>query len=38
MDYKKYNDYELISMVCENDEDSYYSLFSKYELIIKSIA
>ena len=38
MDYKKYNDYELISMVCENDEDSYYSLFSKYEPIIKSIA
>ena len=34
----KYNDYELISMVQENDEFSYGTLFQKYLPIIKKIA
>ncbi len=38
MKYKNYNDYELISMVRENDGVSYYNLFSKYQPIIKNIA
>ena len=38
MNYKLYNDYELISMVRENDEDSYDLLFRKYTPIIKKIA
>lgn len=38
MKYKNYNDYELISMVRENDDTSYYSLFNKYQPIIKKIA
>ncbi len=38
MNYKNYNDYELISMVRENDEFSYYSLFEKYKPIIKNIS
>ena len=38
MNYKNYNDYELISMVIENDEFSYYSLFEKYKPIVKNIS
>ena len=38
MNYKNYNDYELISMVRENDEFSYYSLFEKYKPIVKNIS
>ena len=38
MNYKNYNDYELISMVRENDEFSYYSLFEKYQPIVKNIS
>lgn len=38
MNYKDYNDYELIYMVRENDEDSYYVLFNKYMPIIRKIA
>ena len=38
MNYKNYNDYELISMVRENDEFSYYSLFEKYKTIVKNIS
>ena len=38
MSYKKYNDYELISMIRENDEDSYNLLFQKYSPIIRKIA
>ena len=38
MNYKNYNDYELISMVRENDEFSYYSLFEKYKPIVKKIS
>lgn len=38
MNYKNYNDYELISMVRENDEFSYYSLFKKYKPIVKNIS
>ena len=38
MNYKNYNDYELIYMVRENDDDSYYVLFNKYLPIIKRIA
>ena len=38
MNYKNYNDYELISMVRENDEFSYYSLFVKYKPIVKNIS
>ena len=34
----KYNDYELISMVRENDESSYDTLFQKYTPIIKKLA
>ena len=36
--FKNYNDYELISMVRENDEFSYYSLFEKYKPIVKNIS
>ena len=35
MDYKDYNDYELIYMVRENDDSSYDILFQKYIPIIK---
>lgn len=38
MDYKSYNDYELIYMVREKDEDSYGILFKKYMPIVRSIA
>ena len=38
MNDKNYNDYELISMVRENDEFSYYSLFEKYKPIVKNIS
>ena len=38
MSYKKYNDYELIYMVREKDEDSYNAIFSKYYPIIKKIS
>ena len=38
MDYKKYNDYELIYMVRENDEESLGYLFEKYTPIIKKLS
>ena len=38
MNYKKYNDYELIYMVREKDDLSYNVLFQKYTPIIKRIA
>lgn len=38
MKYKNYNDYELIYMVREQDENSYGILFQKYLPIIKRIA
>lgn len=38
MNYKKYNDYELIYMIRENDYKSYDILFNKYLPIMKSIA
>lgn len=38
MNYKEYNDYELIYMVREQDDNSYGVLFQKYLPIIKRIA
>lgn len=38
MNYPNYNDYELISMVKENDENSYDILYQKYLPILKKIA
>lgn len=38
MNYKNYNDYELIYMVRENDDNSYDILYNKYIPIIKNIA
>ena len=38
MNYKKYNDYELIYMVRENDQSSYDILYKKYYPLIKKIA
>ena len=38
MDYKKYNDYELIYMVRENSTDSKDILREKYQPVLKSIA
>ena len=38
MGYQKYNDYELVYMVQENDEASYDVLLKKYIPIIKRIA
>lgn len=38
MSYIKYNDYELIYMVRENDDNSYDALFNKYLPIIKRIS
>ena len=38
MNYKKYNDYELIYMVRENDDASYGTLLNKYLPIIKRMA
>ena len=37
MNYKNYNDYELIYMVRENDDDSKDILFKKYDPIIRNI-
>lgn len=38
MYYKKYNDYELIHNVRENDDNSYNDLFNKYIPIMKRLA
>ncbi len=38
MDYKKYNDYELIYMVRENDDNFKSIMMNKYTPIIKKIA
>lgn len=38
MSYKKYNDYELLYMVRENDENSKNCLLEKYYPIIKNIS
>ena len=38
MDYKCVNDYELIYMIRENDEDTSDFLFNKYSSIIKKIS
>ena len=38
MNYKNYNDYELIYMVRENDQNSYDILLDKYDSLIKKIA
>ena len=38
MNYKKYNDYELIDKVQENDEDSRNIMFEKYHPILSSLA
>lgn len=38
MNYKKYNDYELINKVQENDEDSRSILFEKYTPILFHLA
>ncbi len=38
MNYKQYNDYELIYMVRENDEDSKSIIFEKYYPVIRNIA
>lgn len=38
MNYKKYNDYELIYNVRENDDNSYNDLFNKYIPIMKRLA
>ena len=38
MGYKQYNDYELIYMVRENDDDSQDILFQKYQPIVRKIA
>lgn len=38
MDYKYVNDYELIYMIRENDEDTNDFLFSKYLSVIKKIS
>ena len=38
MSYIEYNDYELIYMVRENDDNSYDALMGKYMPIIKNIA
>ena len=38
MNYQNYNDYELIYMVREHDDDSYGTLFEKYIPVIKHIA
>lgn len=35
MKYKNINDYYLVDMICENNEESYYALFAKYEPLIK---
>ncbi len=38
MKYKKENDYELIYMIRENDNDSYNQLLNKYRPIIKRLS
>ena len=38
MNYKNYNDYELLYMVRENDDDSYNELFRKYMPIVRKMA
>lgn len=38
MNYKKYNDYELIYMIRENDDSSQNILFEKYQPIIRKFA
>ena len=38
MNYKNYNDYELISRVREKNKFSYDSLFEKYKPIVKNIS
>ena len=38
MEYKNYNDYELIYMIRENDESSKSILFEKYHPVLVSIA
>ena len=38
MDYKKYNDYELVYHVRESDDDSKDVLFQKYEPILHKLA
>ena len=38
MDYKQFNDYELIDRVRENDDDSNSILFLKYQPILHNIA
>lgn len=38
MNYKKYNDYELIYNVRENDDYSYNCLFNKYVPVMKKLA
>ena len=38
MNYKKYNDYELVYMVRENDDYSQDIIFKKYEPLLKKIA
>ncbi len=38
MNYKQYNDYELIYKIRENDDDSREVMFEKYQPIIRNIA
>ena len=38
MDYKNYNDYELIDKIQEKDEDSKNILFDKYQPLIHKLA
>ena len=38
MDYKQYNDYELIYEVRENSEEAYNTIINKYSLLIRKIA
>ena len=38
MNYKKYNDYELIDQIQENNEDSKNIMFEKYNPVLRSLA
>ena len=38
MDYKEYNDYELLSYIEEENEEANTILFNKYKPLINSIA
>ena len=38
MQYKEYNDYELLYMVKENDENAYNLLYEKYKPLVISLA